>query len=210
MQVSRLYHLDEIAKIGLHRLEDERPKLIFGFGTCGMSAGAIGLKNYAEQMVDDKGLDVKIGVVGCNGFCYAEPLVDVKIPGMPRVTYSKADTKMLDRIIEEHLVGEKPVKELAMAQLSEDVTECAAYPIRYSKVYEGIPSYSELPFLSGQRRIVLRNCGIIDPEDIEQYIARGGYRAAFRALHDMSPEAVIEEVKSAGLRGRGGAGFQRV
>jgi len=175
-----------------------------------MSAGAIGLKNYAEQMVDDKGLDVKIGVVGCNGFCYAEPLVDVKIPGMPRVTYSKADTKMLDRIIEEHLVGEKPVKELAMAQLSEDVTECAAYPIRYSKVYEGIPSYSELPFLSGQRRIVLRNCGIIDPEDIEQYIARGGYRAAFRALHDMSPEAVIEEVKSAGLRGRGGAGFQRV
>jgi len=123
------------------------------------------------------------------------------------VTYSSVDVDKLKRIIDEHLLDGRPVREFAMAQLTEDPS-----PLPYGRVdgdesYEGIPAYKELPFIGGQFRIVLRNCGIIDPEDIEQYIARGGYRAAFRALHEMKPEAVIEEVKASGLRGRGGAGF---
>jgi len=140
----------------------------------------------------------------------------VKLPGKVRLTYTAVDTDKLKRIIDEHLLGGRPVMEFALAQLTKDPS-----PMPYGRLegdapygrlegntpYEEVPSYDELPFLSGQRRIVLRNCGIIDPEDIEQYIARGGYRALYSAITGMDPQKVIDEVKASGLRGRGGAGF---
>jgi NADH-quinone oxidoreductase subunit F len=113
----------------------------------------------------------------------------------------------LKRIIDEHLVGGKPVKEFALAQLSTDLSVNDHGALIYPEAYEGIPKYQDLPFFAKQCRVVMRNCGIIDPQSLEEYAARGGYRAAYRALHEMSSEDVIEEVKKSGLRGRGGAGF---
>jgi NADH-quinone oxidoreductase subunit F len=209
MSVREMKELEDIASRGAKKIKPEKPMLVFGAGTCGVASGCGDLIDFAREYLKSKGIEneVILTSVGCNGMCHAEPLVDVKLPGRVRLTYSSVDVDKLKRIIDEHLLGGQPVREFALAQLTEDPS-----PLPYGRVdgddpYEGIPSYKDLPFLAGQRRIVLRNCGIIDPEDMEQYIARGGYRAAFKALHEMSPETVIDEVKAAGLRGRGGAGF---
>jgi len=203
MKVRELRDLEIIAARGEKKINPEKPMIVFGAGTCGIASGCGELIDFAKDFI--KG-DILSMSVGCNGLCYAEPIVDVKLPGKTRVTYSSVDAEKLKLIIEKHLLGGEPVKELALAQLTEDPS-----PLPYGRVrgeaYEGIPSYKDIPFFSNQSRIVLRNCGIIDPEDIEQYVARGGYRAAFKALHEMSPEGIIEEIKASGLRGRGGAGF---
>ncbi len=207
MLLSRLYHLKEIAAIGAGRLERDKPQLIFGLGTCGIAAGGMQLKEFAKEYLAEKKIDAEISSVGCIGMCYAEPLVDVKIPGKPRVTYGKMTVEKLKEVIDTHLVGGVPLKKYALAQLNSEISECTSTTVNYSESYEGIPAYQDLPFFAKQVRIVLRNCGIIDPEEITEYIARGGYRSAYKVLHEMKPEEVIEEIKASGLRGRGGAGF---
>ena len=79
--------------------------------------------------------------------------------------------------------------------------------LRYGQGYPEIPSWNEVPFFKGQKKIVLRNCGLINPEDIEEYIGVGGYQALYKVLIDNRPETVIEQIKAARLRGRGGAGL---
>ncbi|MDY6984910.1 MAG: FAD-dependent oxidoreductase [Candidatus Thermoplasmatota archaeon] len=204
MRVKELKDLEQIATEGEKKINPEKPLIVFGAGTCGIASGCGELIDLAKGLIKD---DVLSMSVGCNGLCYAEPIVDVKLPGKVRVTYSSVDAEKLKIIIEKHLLGGKPVGEFAFAQLTKDPSPLPYGRIDKGEAYGGIPSYNDLPFLSGQLKLVLRNCGIIDPEDIEQYIARGGYRAAFKALHEMGPEAVIAEVKASGLRGRGGAGF---
>ncbi|MCK5024447.1 MAG: SLBB domain-containing protein, partial [Thermoplasmata archaeon] len=156
--------------------------------------------------LQETGMPTDIFSVGCIGMCHAEPLVDIKLPGKPRVTYHNVDASKMKRIIDEHLMNGNPVKEYALAQLTEELSECEKGRIAYNWQYEGIPSYKDLPFMARQLRIVLRNCGVINPESIEEYVARGGYYSAFKVLHDLKPNGVIDEVKESGLRGRGGAG----
>jgi NADH:ubiquinone oxidoreductase subunit F (NADH-binding)/(2Fe-2S) ferredoxin/ferredoxin len=138
-------------------------------------------------------LEATITQVGCIGLCYAEPLVDIVKPGRPRISYGNVTPEIIPQLIEDYLIHDNPRADLALGTLGDgDI--------------EGIPKLFELPMLKDQVRIALRNCGIIDPENINQYIANGGYSGLERALR-LSPEAVIEEIKKSGLRGRGGAGF---
>ena len=195
---------EEMAEAGMKRLHPDKPKLIFGYGTCGLAAGCGCLVDIAKEI---KGVDHVTSHVGCIGLCHVEPLVDVQLPGMPRVTYASVDQEKLKVIIEKHLIGGQPVKELAYAQLATELSVIKKGAINYPKKYDGIPTYQELPFFKRQMRIALRNCGIIDPESLEEYMARGGYRAAYKALHGMTPEEVIEDVTISNIRGRGGAGF---
>ena len=206
MKVSKLYHLEDIAEIGRSQLESNQPQLIFGLSTCGIAAGGKELIEFADDYIIEKGIDAELRSVGCIGMCYAEPLVDVKLPGMPRVTYCNVDKNMLKTIIDEHLVKGVP-SEYALGQLSKELSESIYDIINYKDVYDHIVNYRDLPFFFKQVRVVLRNCGIINPKDITEYIARGGYRALYKSLYEMKPEKVIEEVKSSGLKGRGGAGF---
>jgi NADH-quinone oxidoreductase subunit F len=131
--------------------------------------------------------------VGCIGPCYAEPLVNIIKPGHPHIYYGNVTPELAVQLIEDYLVKDNPRPDLALGTVGEDSVE-------------GIPKLFELPMLKPQVRIVLRNCGFIDPENINHYIARGGYSGLINAL-SMTPEKVIEEVKKSGLRGRGGAGF---
>ncbi len=118
------------------------------------------------------------------------------------MTYSNVKPDMVPRLIEEHLVKGQFVPDLALGQLATNHgAVCEPIPA------ENLPQYSEMPFYSKQVRIALRNCGTIDPESIESYIANDGYRALQKALSEMTPDEVIEEIKNSGLRGRGGAGF---
>jgi len=183
MKISSISNLDKMAREGEEILYNKCPQLIFGLGTCGIAAGGLPLKKFAEGYIDEKSINADIISVGCIGMCHAEPLVDVKLPGKPRVTYSEVDLEKLKRIIDEHLIGGIPVLGLAMCQLTKEMSECEYGIIDEPDLYDDIPTYEELPFFSKQHRIVLRNCGIVNPEEITEYVARGGYRSAFKALH---------------------------
>ncbi|OQY34837.1 MAG: NADH-quinone oxidoreductase subunit F [Anaerolineaceae bacterium 4572_5.1] len=171
--------------------------IFIGMGTCGIAAGASEVADAIRKELDERNLDTKVVNVGCIGICVKEPLVDIKLPGKARVTYHHVKPKMIPKIIEDHLLNGKVVKRWALAQISDENDT----PV------EGVITYQEHPFYSKQIRIALRNCGIIDPESIEEYIAADGYLALNKVLSETDSEDVIEEMKDSGLRGRGGAGF---
>ena len=133
--------------------------------------------------------DVEVDFTGCHGFCEQGPNVVVEPEG---TFYTHVEEEDAREIVASHLRNGKPVERLFY---HDPVTG------------QAVPRYSEINFYSKQDRVILRNCGHINPERIEDYIAAGGYRAARRALLDMTPEAVIAEIGRSGLRGRGGAGF---
>jgi len=144
-----------------------------------------------------RNIPAEIVSTGCIGVCAKEPLVDIQLPGQARVLYANVMPEMVKRLVEEHIVGRRPVREWMVGELDpEDASiQCSQAPLK------------DLPLFSKQMRIAMRNCGIIDPERIEDYAARGGYLALARVLGSMTPEAVIAEVKASGLRGRGGRGI---
>lgn len=159
-------------------------KVVVGQGSCGIATGAKKTSDEFQRIVAEKNLtNVVIDKTGCIGTCYLEPIVDVyNDEGALEARYVKCTTDKVKKIVEEHLIGGKPVEEYV------------------------IPAEDEA-FLSQQQRIVLRNCGQINPEKIDEYIAVGGYEAARKVITSMTPDEVIEEIKVSGLRGRGGAGF---
>jgi NADH-quinone oxidoreductase subunit F len=127
------------------------------------------------------------------GLCYAEPMIGVIKPGRAQIIYGNLTAELAGEIIHDYLVNDNPRPDLALGYIGDDSID-------------GIPNLFELPVLKPQVRIILRNCGFIDPENINHYIANGGYSGLAKALK-MTPEAIIEEIKRAGPRGRGGAGF---
>jgi NADH:ubiquinone oxidoreductase subunit F (NADH-binding)/(2Fe-2S) ferredoxin/Pyruvate/2-oxoacid:ferredoxin oxidoreductase delta subunit len=144
-----------------------------------------------EAEVKQRGLEGEVRVVeaGCRGFCSMGPVILVEPEGVFYVGVQPAD---VPELVEETLVKGRVVERLTY---------------REPATRERIPYYDDLPFHSKQMRVVLRNCGLINPLSIEEYIAVGGYQALAKVLSSMTPEEVIEEVKKSGLRGRGGAGF---
>ncbi len=171
----------------------DKPHILLGSATCGRAAGAGPVLESIKEALAGHKLDAIITQVGCIGLCYAEPLVDIVKPGRPRICYHSVTPEIAAQLIADYLVNDNPRPDLALGTLGDGAID-------------GIPRLFDLPMLKPQVRIALRNCGIIDPENINQYLANDGYRGLEKAL-DMPPEAVIEEVKKSGLRGRGGAGF---
>ena len=158
-----------------------RAEVAVGMSSCGIAAGARTVFEALTKDVAEKKLAWEVTSTGCIGACHAEPMIEVRQSDGRAFLYGNVDEANSRRIVESHLVGGTPVAELLIAPTD--------------------------PYLAKQKRIVLANCGVIDPESIDQYIAHGGYEALKKVLSSMSPEAVIEEVKASGLRGRGGAGF---
>ena len=173
--------------------ENKEPIIYIGAASCGRAAGALDLKEETKTFLDENKLSAKIIEVGCIGPCYLEPLVDIKMPGQPRVSYNNVNSKTLARILKSHFKEGVPLQKLALGHFGTDSLH-------------GIPPFFDLPMLKPQVRIVLRNCGFIDPEEIDQYLAVDGYQGFMKAIK-MTPEDVIATVRQAGLRGRGGAGF---
>jgi len=182
------------AKDKWKELEDNKIPIIFvGAASCGRAAGALELIPEIERFIDEHNINAKILQVGCIGPCYLEPLVDIKMPGQPRISYSNVNVKVLSYILKSHLLDGIPFTRAAIGNFSK-------------KSFMDIPPLFEHPMLKPQVRIVLRNCGIINPEDIDHYLATDGYQGFMNAL-TKTPEDVIGIVRQAGLRGRGGAGF---
>jgi len=156
-----------------------------GLASCGIAAGGQRVYDALKADLIARGIknSVELRRTGCMGMCYSEVLVEVFPALGKRVFYRNVTPERIQRIVNEHIIAGNPVTEWI------------------------IPADELDSLLSKQRRIVLRNCGIIDPESIDDYLAAGGYKALDKALHSRSPQEVIDEVTRSGLRGRGGAGF---
>jgi NADH-quinone oxidoreductase subunit F len=158
-------------------------RVVVGQGSCGIASGAKKTSAALARLIADAGLNISVGVTGCIGNCYLEPVVDVYADdGALLARYVKVTEDKASAIVDRHLKAGQPAEELLISTEDE----------RY---------------LSQQKRIVLRSVGLIDPENIEEYTVAGGYAALEKALKNMTPETVIDELKTANLRGRGGAGF---
>ena len=165
-------------------------------GTGCTSSGSKAVQTEFEKHIEGCGLaeEVKLVQTGCFGLCALGPVVIVYPEG---TFYSRVTPEDVKEIVEEHLLKGRIVERLVYADTGE-----ADAVIDKSKV-----SLNDTAFYKSQRRIVLRNCGVIDPDNIEEYIARDGYQALAKALTEMTPDAVIQKVIDSGLRGRGGGGF---
>jgi len=161
---------------------DDEVRILVGMATCGISAGAKPVLDTLVNEVKEKNLNnVKVVQTGCIGMCTYEPIVEVYVPNEEKITYTHVNPDKAKKIVEE-----------VIKNISDDSLEKT--------------SLMESEFYKKQKRVALRNCGIINPEDINEYIAKDGYTALGKALA-MTPDEVITLLKNSGLRGRGGAGF---
>ncbi len=171
--------------------DSDTVRIVVGMATCGIAAGAGPVfDTLLEETKKNNLKNVTVTMTGCIGVCRLEPLVEVYYPGKEKVTYIKMDAEKAKKVVEEHLVKGNVVEDYL-----------------YTENGKSIASLNNVNFYKKQLRIALRNCGIINPENIDEYIAVDGYKALAKALTEMSREDVINEVKKSGLRGRGGAGF---
>jgi NADH:ubiquinone oxidoreductase, NADH-binding (51 kD) subunit len=157
-------------------------KVVVGQGSCGVATGAKKTAAEFEKQIEAKGLNIPVDLTGCVGTCYLEPIVDVYDDNGGMTRYVKVQPDKVTNIVEKHLVGGEVAADQEISAVDKT-------------------------FIEKQQRIVLRNCGIINPENIDEYITTGGYEATKKVVTSMTPEEVIDEIKVSGLRGRGGAGF---
>jgi len=164
--------------------------LVCGGTGCNSSKSDMIRQRFEEKIIE-MGLDKEVQVIstGCFGLCEEGPIVVIYPEG---AFYSRMKIDRVDRIVEEHLFKGRIVKE---------------YLYEESLDKDKLKSLNEVDFYSKQKRVALRNCGVINPEDINEYIARDGYLALGKVLTEMTPVDVIQVMKDSGLRGRGGGGF---
>ena len=165
--------------------------IMVGTATCGRAAGALEVLQAIREELDEKKHDASLIEVGCMGHCYAEPLVIIAKPGHPLIAYGYVTPEIAHRLVRDYVLGEDFSLEFALGALEKN---------------DLIPCIYDLPRFAYEKPVLLENCGRFNPEDIDPYIARGGYEALARALQ-MQPPRIIQEIKLSGLRGRGGAGF---
>jgi NADH-quinone oxidoreductase subunit F len=172
-------------------MKTHRIQVMVCTGTGCVSNHAFEIKDAFDREIKKNELQAEAVVVttGCNGFCGAGPLVVVQPDG---IFYQLLKVSDIPHLVEEHFLKGRPVKKLMYTPPEEKTP---------------IPKMSEIPFFADQTLIALRNRGMIDPERIEDYIGRGGYKAIAKVLTSMKPEEVVTEIKTSGLRGRGGGGF---
>ena len=187
-------------------VESRRPWLRVGTALCGQAAGSEAVVAALKDALQSQDVDARISEVGCIGLCYAEPLLDVQLPGGPRVFYGNFDPEQAAKVVSAHVVGGQPVEELALGYLAPNSSAGSGAEDDFVPP-PGLRDLALHPMRAWENRIALRNAGNIDPLNIYQYIATGGYRALNRALLEMTPEDTLQQVNESGLRGRGGAAF---
>ena len=157
-------------------------KVVVGKGSCGIAAGAAKISSRLEQGIRELGADCTVAVTGCIGMCYLEPIVDVIDAQGDKKTFVRVDARGAEELLK-YINGES------------------------GSAGEYLISREDAGILAGQHRIALRNCGVIDPEQLGEYLEAGGYEAIRKCVTEMTPQGVIDEIKVSGLAGRGGAGF---
>ncbi|MBU1023896.1 hypothetical protein KKB99_06405, partial [bacterium] len=151
--------------------KNKKPVIIFGTGTCGTAAGALHTMKKVKCILADLKVDADIIEVGCIGPCYLEPLMDVKLPGKPRISFSNVNESKAEKILKKFFVDDEIPKLGLVGHFGEN------------SAFNGeVPRFFDHPMLKPQVRLVLRNCGIIDPAKIDHYLARDGYLALEQVL----------------------------
>jgi NADH:ubiquinone oxidoreductase subunit F (NADH-binding)/(2Fe-2S) ferredoxin len=175
---------------------NQQPVIYLGAASCGRAAGALSVLPAIQKTLGELQVSAYVVQVGCIGPCYLEPLMDIQLPRQPRVSYSKVTPEKAAHILRTVLIEGDWLPKMAVGHFGDETFTTQS----------GIPRFCDLPMLRPQVRVILKNCGLIDPEEIDHYLANGGYQGFVKAL-GMPPEAVIAELHESGLRGRGGAGF---
>ena len=209
MKIQSAEDLEKISQQYQHRLYwPDAVKVNIGMASCGIAAGA--QKSYEKaQEIYPAGSGIQVCQTGCIGFCEEEPLVEILGYGKPRVMYKHITADKIADTIQGYLDGDFKKKRI-LGQMRDPrciLEEKIDNPLAEVKPLEGIPYLEDIPFYSKQVKIALRNCGYIDPDSIEEYIAKRGYQAFIQTLHEIDPGDIIGIIKDSGLRGRGGGGF---
>jgi len=165
---------------------DETVQIKVGMATCGIASGARTVMNTFTKFIEKENIPAVVSQVGCMGYCYAEPTVEVIKPGAAPVVFSYVDAKKAQEIVEKYVKNGYEVE--------------GTLPVNYQTIDDNTQPHKQI-------RIALRNCGFIDPENIDEYIFKNGYAALGKVLTEMTPQQAIDEMKKSGLRGRGGGGF---
>ncbi|MFW5981283.1 MAG: NAD(P)H-dependent oxidoreductase subunit E, partial [bacterium] len=174
-----LLHIKNIYQNSLD--SNQKTQIVIGMGTCGIAAGAEDVLEAVRDEIDRQNIkNIELFPTGCLGFCSREPMLEIR-QGSTRLIYGDLNPERAKKIIIENLIK--------------------------GNIIDSWMIEDDNPFLSSQKRIVLKNCGIINPENIVDAINSDAYFALAKVITELSPEELIEEVKEAGLRGRGGAGF---
>lgn len=173
-----------------------KPVIYIGTGTCGMVAGAGETLEAARRYLSENQIDARIIEVGCIGLCSYEPIMDVQLPGKARISFHNVQGKHVESLLDDIFNGEIPENDV-IGQFANDLHD----------PWDGVVRLDKLPFFASQKRIVLKNCGVIDPGSIEEYIARGGYKTYLKCIRNYTSEKLCELVDESGLRGRGGGGY---
>jgi len=173
-------HLEKLKKSGQASLMSDRIKITVGFASCGLAAGAQAVYNAFTTGIKKRKMNVQVQKTGCNGMCHQEPLVDVWIPGKVRLTYGKVNKESVHSILAAIKLDSIPEGALLQTLLdpSSDKLCC-----------ENVPDSKSHSFYCKQQRVALRNCGVIDPENIEEYAALGGYEGLASALTEKKTNA---------------------
>jgi len=174
----------------------ESPTIYLGTGTCGLGAGAGKTLKIINSFLADKKIEANIVEVGCIGLCAEEPLMDVQFPGKSRISFKNVTEDKAERILSS-VFDDELEKDDVLFQI----------PTEKNKKWDDVPEMKEVPFFKHQTRWVLKNCGLVNPESIDQYIARGGFKGLAKALRNITPKELCDLVEESGLRGRGGGGF---
>lgn len=174
----------------------DKPVVFVGSGTCGLAAGSQLILEQTREYLQIRELDVELRETGCAGYCVAEPMIGIQLPGKNRLYYGNLDEEslrdILDGVFNRSVSHEKLIGQYAIPGL---------------EPWPQTPFLHDLPFFKYQKRLILEHCGFITPSSLEEYIVHDGYRAFVKTILSYSPESVCDLVEESNLRGRGGSGF---
>jgi NADH:ubiquinone oxidoreductase subunit F (NADH-binding)/Pyruvate/2-oxoacid:ferredoxin oxidoreductase delta subunit/(2Fe-2S) ferredoxin len=188
---------EELKKVCLFKNEEnDKPIIFIGAGTCGLGAGADKVITASRNYLLNNSIEAKIIETGCIGLCSSEPILDIKLPGRNRISFENVSSEKVNLILGSVFAENADIE----SKLGQFVTEG-------NTGWEDVQSIHEHPFFKPQTRVVLQNCGIVDPISIEEYISRGGYVHYLNVLRTINPYDICDSIEKSGLRGRGGGGF---
>ena len=191
-QSNNLRHYIKLSK----RDTVERPIIYIGSGTCGRAAGATDTIEAIKKYLEENQFDADIVETGCIGLCSAEPIVDIQLPGMNRISYKNVTTEKVTNILDAAINSTYYFDNILWQFKNNNLM-----------AWENIPFFSEIPFYKYQKRNVLSLCGKIDPVNLDEYIANGGFKAFAHSITTKTPAQIRDTVLKSNLRGRGGGGF---
>ncbi len=198
VQLERVEYSQEMESIveKLSRGSIDKPLISISSGTAALVAGADNTLKAIEKYLDERSIEADIIRTGCLGICDSEPVVGIQLPGRARVLFKQVHpdklTLIMDDVFHRSLPGEKLIGQESFGE---------------NDLYRDTPQLSEIDFFSRQKRVLLEDCGIIDPYSIEEYIARNGYKAFIKTIRHYTYQEICEIVEDSGLRGRSGSGY---